>query len=64
MIRDYIHGFRDQSHDVGCVGFFEQKKVDEPIEIDERATRVDQLRQDLAFGFAGRLPEARSRRYA
>lgn len=63
MVLQNGNGFFDQIDDIerACRVTFKQK-VDEAFEIVQRPPRIDQLRQDLAFGRVLLEPATRSRR--
>ena len=63
MAPQEFDGFLDQSN---CLGGSRRigldQEVGQPFEIGKGSSRIDQLCQDLAFGFAGLLPEIRALR--
>ena len=63
MAPQEFDGFLDQSN---CLGGSRRigldQEVGQPFEIGKGSSRIDQLCQDLAFGFAGLLPESRALR--
>ena len=63
MAPQEFDGFLDQSNRLGGRGRISlDQEVGQAFEIGERLSRMDQLCQDLAFGFAGLLPESRALR--
>lgn len=63
MAPQEFDGFLDQPNRLGGRGRVGlDQEVGQPFEIGERLSRIDQLCQDQAFGFAGLLPEIRALR--
>ena len=54
--------FLNQSNRLGGGRIALDQEVGQPFKIGERLSRVDQLCQDLAFGFADLLPDIRALR--
>jgi len=61
MTDQYTDGFLDQLKRLGCRRIISlNQEVARSFEIGKRSCRIAQLCQDLAFGFAGLLPEIRA----
>lgn len=61
MILENLHRFRDEFNRFqsrGRVCF--EEEICEPLQVGERLRRINQLRQDLAFGLRAALPRARA----
>src|SRR5581483_2094900 len=65
MIGENVYGLRNKGDGGGCGSriCFEEE-VCESVEVAQRLTGVDHLRQGLALGFRAAWPEARRLRYA
>ena len=62
MIFEYLQRFQNQfSRCGGCDRIRFEEKIGETFEVGKRPPRVNQSRQDLAFGLVAVLPFARAR---
>lgn len=60
---EHSNSLLDQTDGLGCCrGVGIEQKIGESFEVGERTFRIDQRRQDLAFGLAGLLPATRAAR--
>ena len=61
MIAEHLYCFCNElSRFQRCGRLRLEKKIYEPLKVGERLLRVDQLRQDLAFGLGAGSPRARA----
>jgi hypothetical protein len=61
MILENLHCFRNKySRFQGRGRFRLEEEICEPFKVGERLRRINQLRQDLAFGLGTALPRARA----
>lgn len=62
MMLDNLHGFRDQFDRLqGSNRLRLEEEISKPFKVSERLLRINQPRQDFAFGLEAALPRARAR---